>query len=158
MKKYFTLLIITIALFSCENSENQKIVFMDTIKVFEEFEMKKDYDTKMEKDLKSESQLVDSIGTLLNEATQVKDEALIMKLKKDYFIVEKVFNEKFEKLSQQYTSEVNTRLNDYLKDFGKENGYDFILGSSGQGNIMFVKESNDKTKDILKYVNSKYSK
>jgi outer membrane protein len=147
-----------ISIVSCSESEKQKIVFMDTFKVFEGFEMKKDYDQKIEKELKYESQLLDSVGVLLNSATQTKDELAVMKFKKDYYIAEKLFNEKLQTLSQKYTSEVNTRLNEYLKEYGKEKGYDFILGSSGQGNIMYVQESNEVTEDVLKFVNVKYSK
>lgn len=161
MKNYITTvsaIAILVCIVSCSKKNDSEIVFIDTIKVFEGFDMKKDYDKKLENDLVKESQLMDSVNQLLNKATQANDELGILKLKKDYFLAEKILNEKFQKLSQKYTSEVNERLNEYIKEFGKKNEYDFILGSSGQGNIMYVKEGHEVTSEVISFVNENYSK
>jgi outer membrane protein len=136
-------------------TDNQKIVFIENAKVFEQFNMKKDYDKKIEKDMLMESQLIDSIGVLINKNAQ-SDSLILLKLKKDYYIAEQLFNKKFQELSSKYTSDVNIRLNTYIQDFGKKFNYDFILGSGGQGNVMFVKKNQDVTEDIIKYINEKY--
>lgn len=134
-------------------SSDQKIVYIDMARVFEGFEMKKDYDARIEKDLSAESHLLDSVNKLMQTAS---DSISIQKLKKDYYLAEQVFNSKFQSLSQQYTSDVKKRLNQYINEFGEANGYSFILGANGQGSIMYAAKEGDVTKQLIEYVNKKY--
>lgn len=160
MKLNFTALLLAFGLlWSCsDKSAEKQIVFMDTAKVFEQFEMKKDYDTKLEKDLINESNLLNTISTKIDAAQKQNDVQNVQLLEKDFAGAQQLFNQKFQSLSNQYTQEVNTRLNDYLKSFGKENNHWIILGSSGQGNVMYVTDQADITEEVVKYVNTKYSK
>ena len=133
--KIFTLsvlsgLALSIAACSEGDSSVQKIGFMENGHVFEGFEMKKDYDLLMEKDMKNESILLDSLGVILNSGS-ITDSLRIYQLRKEYYIAEEIFNKKFEQLSTQYTTEVNERLNTYVEEYAKEKGYRIILGSGG---------------------------
>jgi outer membrane protein len=166
MKKYLTLFVIsTLAfaglsaylIFGKENdsgSNQQKVVFMDSYLVFEEFTMKKDYDGKLEKELKTDQASLDSLGRMLNGT---KDALKLAALKKDFTVRKLAFDEKFKELSQQYTNEVYVRLNEYIKTFGKKHGYSMILGSNGDGNVMYVDKSQDITKDLITFINESYS-
>lgn len=147
-------------LISCGSgdSESQKIAFMENAKVFQDFDMKKDYDKIMESEMKSEAALIDSITVLLNGTLEGGDSLKILQLKRDYYTAEKIFNEKFDQLSSQYTKEVNDRLNGYIKEYSKEKGYSIILGSGGEGNVMFVDDVYNITDELIKYSNEKYSK
>jgi outer membrane protein len=129
-------------------------VFMDSFMVFEEFQMKKDYDKRLETEIGAEQKELDAIGAELSAAT---DPAKIDALKKDFTVKKLAFDEKFSAISQQYTAEVYKRLNEYIKAFGKERHYGFILGSNGQGNVMYVDQQQDVTKELIKYINKKYS-
>lgn len=151
-------LLIAAAIFtSCKdgNSSDQKVVFMDSFKIFEGFAMKKDYDKMLEDQLFAEQHQLDSLGLLVNATTESLE---LARKKKDYFVAKQLFDQKFTQLSQKYTQEVYARLNEYIKAFGKEKKYSIILGSNGEGNVMYVDKSNDITVDILKYVNQKYSR
>ena len=158
MKFSFFAVLTALMLVSCSSEDRLKSIgFMQNIKVFEEFAMKKDYDKIMEDEMKNEMNLLDSLGVLLKGNVDQQDSLLIYKLKKDYFLAEQLYNSKFEQLSTKYTTEVNERLNTYIKEFSKEKGYIFILGSGGQGNVMYVEETHDVTEELIKYVNNKYS-
>jgi len=136
------------------DQKQRTTVFMDSFMVFEEFQMKKDYDKRLETEIGAEQKELDAIGTELSAAT---DPAKIDALKKDFTVKKMAFDEKFSAISQQYTAEVYKRLNEYIKAFGKEQHYGFILGSNGQGNVMYVDQQQDVTKELIKYINKKYS-
>jgi outer membrane protein len=137
---------------------SDQVVFMENATVFESFEMKKDYDKIMEKEMTVESSLLDSLGVLLNQAQGGSDSLVVYKLRRDYYMAEQIFNEKFEEFSTQFTAEVNERLNSYIEEFGKAKKYPIILGSAGQGNVMYVEKSKNITDDLIKFINSKYKK
>ncbi len=152
-------LFIGLVLTSCKDEViKSQIVYMDTLKVFEQFEMKKDYDSKLEKDIESESDLLNNIALKLEDAKKRNSNKEIEILERDLNGAQQLFNEKFQTLSNQYTSEVYKRLNNYLKEYGKEKGYHVILGTTGQGNIMFVADEADITDEVISHINSKYSK
>jgi outer membrane protein len=61
-------------------------------------------------------------------------------------------------LSAKYTSEIWRHINDGIADFGKQEGYEFIFGASGNGGIMYANDVNDITEDIVSYLNARYGK
>ncbi|MBL4863191.1 MAG: OmpH family outer membrane protein [Crocinitomicaceae bacterium] len=159
-KSIYSVLIVMIAtlIVSCNGDGNsQRIVFMENAKVFEKFEMKKDYDKLIERDLSNEVKQLDSLGLEINKQITLGDSLSVFKLKKQYYIIEQQYNKTFESISSKYTNEVNDRLNEYLKLFSEEKGYDLILGSSGQGNVMYIKEGVDISDELIKFINHKYS-
>lgn len=157
------LLLLVVILFfvlSGEKEENFKdrVVFIENNKVFEEFQMKKDYDRLLEKDLMAESQSLDSLGKLVNGMTQdasVSSSVLEME-KEKYFSVKKMFEERFSQLSKEYTAQVYERLNTYIQEYGKMKGFRMVVGANGQGNVMYVDKSADVTTDMIAYCNKKY--
>jgi hypothetical protein len=48
-------------------------------------------------------------------------------------------------VNQEILAEINT----YIKQYGKEKGYDFILGATDNGNIVYAAEGKDITDDVL---------
>lgn len=136
------------------NEGQLNTVFMDSFMVFEEFQMKKDYDKRLEAEIGAEQQELNAIGAELSSTT---DPAKIDVLKKDFTVKKLAFDEKFSAISQQYTAEVYKRLNEYIKAYGKDRHYGVILGSNGQGNVMYVDQKQDITKDLIKYINKKYT-
>lgn len=74
-----------------------------------------------------------------------------------YLIKENQFNQENQGLFDQYNEQIWKQLNQYIEDYGRDNGYDYLLGASGQGAIMYANEAQDLTKEIIFYVNNKYS-
>ena len=47
-------------------------------------------------------------------------------------------------------------INEYIKAFGEENGYQIIHGVSGNGNIMYAQKDLNITDAVITYVNNSY--
>lgn len=132
----------------------KQTVVIDNFKVFEDFELKKDYDKKIEKEFALEKASLDSMGNAFNT---LKNQFEVDALKKEFAFKKGQFDQKFQTISQQYTNEVYTRLNEYIKEYGKKKGYGIIIGSNGQGNVMYMDDAKDVTEDLIKFINHKYS-
>ena len=142
---------VTSVIYVLLNSNNKdRVVFMDNIKVFEAFQMKKDYDKILEKDLLTDKINLDELGETIKTENSVDKEQFLLK--------KQLFEKKFAELSQKYTREVYDTLNVYIKHFGEKMNYDFILSSTNDGNIMFVSDKIDITKQIISYINLEYKK
>ncbi|WP_139926240.1 OmpH family outer membrane protein [Hymenobacter sp. DG01] len=59
---------------------------------------------------------------------------------------------------QKLDKEVLDEVNAYIKQYGKEKGYDFILGATDNGNIVYAAEGTDVTEEVLKGLNEQYAK
>ncbi|PRP65888.1 hypothetical protein BST86_01675 [Nonlabens agnitus] len=57
---------------------------------------------------------------------------------------------------QKATQTVINDINDYVKQYGKDNGYRIILGASGSGNIMYADEAADLTEEVLVGLNADF--
>lgn len=48
-------------------------------------------------------------------------------------------------------------VNTYIKQYGKEKGYDFTLGATDNGNIVHAAEGTDVTEAVLTALNKQYA-
>lgn len=142
--------------------ERKKTGYVTTLKVFEEFLLKKELENDYKKIQVAKQSCLDSIKlriqTLsqnLGTKTPNREESIEIS-KRAYLLKEKQFNEENDQLYQQYNEQIWKQLNQFIEDFGKENNYDYLFGASGQGNIMYARETEDLTKQITDYVNTKY--
>lgn len=141
-----------------ENSFVNKVVYIDNIRVFNEFQMKKDYDLLIEKDLIIESKKLDSIGQFVSKLDRTPNviPAYLASQKQIYFSYKQDFEEKYQKLSKNYTQQVYERLNAYVAEFGEQKEFRIILGTNGDGGIMYVAKNADVTELVISYINKKY--
>lgn len=150
---FWTFFVITF-ITSCSETKSSNVGYVNSVKLFEEFEMKTEYDRLLERDLKVEAMLVDSIQTMMNHAT---DSMELYRLRKDYYVAEQLFNDKFEKLSRNYTTSVTERLDGYIEKYAKQKGYQLIL-TGNNGSVVYVEESTDVTADLIHFANSEFTK
>jgi outer membrane protein len=150
-----TLLILFAGCGSSSEVPAQKIVYMDNFKVFEEFAMKKDCDKMLEKELGEERARLDAMAAALNgQAPGLEAD----KQKKTFYLAKQSFDARFGKLSDKYTNEVYVRLNEYIQRYGKEQGYTMIMGSNGEGSVMYVDSLTNITPQLIKYINHEYTR
>lgn len=156
--KIFIALLTFAMLSSCGEEEvvSNEIVYVNNAKVFGEFEMKKDYDLKIESDLKTDALYLDSLAVKIKNAGL--DTMGLYRARTDYYVAKQTYDRKFEELSTQYTNEVNSRLNKYMKKFAEKNGYEMIISSQGNGTMMYVSDRVDVTDKLIKFINKKYQK
>ena len=60
--------------------------------------------------------------------------------------------------NQRVTQAVLDEINTYIKQYGKEKGYAFILGATETGNIVYAAEGTDISDDVLKGLNAQYDR
>ena len=60
--------------------------------------------------------------------------------------------------NQRLTKTVLDEVNAYIKQYGKEKGYTFILGATDSGNIVYAAEGTDISEEVLKGLNEQYDR
>jgi outer membrane protein len=146
---------IGLLLLSCNSAEtNKQVVFMDNFKVFEEFKLKKEYDSLLFKDQEKFKKQLDSLSAQIELN---KDPGVSDALKKEYVLYQQKLSEELQSKSGEYTEIVYDRLNNYVKAYGKEKNYTLILGGDGKGGVMYVDSTVDITTELIQYINKKYN-
>lgn len=135
-------------------SKNNKIVYVDNNKLFENFNMTKELKKAGEKEFNIKKVRVDSLYTSLQSPTiSSADKKIIMQ----QFIQQKEELEQFnEYFASEQSSKIWTRIKSYSSEFSKENKYELIIGSENKINVLYANETIDVTNDLLTYINKKY--
>jgi outer membrane protein len=66
-------------------------------------------------------------------------------------------NQQFQQRKNAEMDSLVTLVKDFIKDYGKKNGYTYIYGANESGNILYGKEDLDITEKVIKALNEKYS-
>jgi outer membrane protein len=66
--------------------------------------------------------------------------------------------QKAQEEDEKMTKGVINQINAAIEELGKEKGYDYVLGTTNDGNILYGVKSKDVTEEVLEYVNNKYKK
>jgi len=69
---------------------------------------------------------------------------------------QKSLQKKLQQEEQTLTQTHVNRINDYLKEFGKDQGYTYILGANGSGNVVYAKDGLNITQEVLDGLNASY--
>lgn len=137
-------------------SKKESIAYVDNVKLFNGFNMTNDIKVIEEKKIKDKSLKLDSIYRILQkEKNQETDQAkrLIIQLNRGQQELEQIQNNYKNNLTQ----DVWNRLNEYIGEYAKTNNIEMILGTSGNGNVMYSENQRDITDFILEFSNSKYA-
>ena len=142
--------------------KSKKIAYVNTSLVYDGFKLKKELETKYKTVQLTRQNLLDSIKfkvqylSLKGNAISENEKMQINELQRSYLVKEKEFNQDNEATAAQYSEQIWKQINQFMNDYGKANNFDVIFGATGQGNIMYAKEQDDITKEILEFINSKY--
>ena len=140
----------------------KKTGYINTYELYDQFKLKKELEDKLKKTQLSRQSLLDSIKaklqfTIGNPALSDQERSeKASALKESYYMKEKQFDQENQAQVQQYDDQVWEQLNQYVKEYGKEKNYKYILGANGQGSLMYADEETEITKEVLEFVNNKY--
>jgi outer membrane protein len=159
--------LLTLGWFCYVNYSNQrKIGYIDVKQVFNDFDLKKEMQEKYFSQMSGKKKSIDELGFELQkmgselEASgkpeEKKMEAFLSK-RKLYMQLVKTYDEEDKKINSEYDTEVIQQMNEYIKKYGEEKGYDLILGSMGNGNIMQAQNQLDLTGEVTAYINNAYA-
>jgi len=144
--------------------QDLKTAYVTNAKLYSEFQMSKELNTKMQQVQLARQSIMDSLAMKLNQlekkivVQQANDQEVEVfnKMRNEYGLKQQQFGEDNNILAQQYQEQVSNQLNQYLKDFTEEQGYDYVFGATGDGSLMGAKDIYNVTDAVLSYANQRY--
>lgn len=170
MKK---LVYVALAIFTFTSCQQQKIGYIDNGKVINDYQEKKDIEEKYKAKDEAFKKRTDSIGQAFQlEAQEFQLKARKMSQKKAQEAYEALGQKQqllqqqiqFEQqqITQAFQAEIDStivKVKDFVKDYGKTNGYTYILGTSdGAASVLYGTEENDLSQTIIDALNAEYKK
>lgn len=166
MKKGLIALFAVVMLSSCQ--EQTKIGFVDNSKLINDYQKKKDIEAQFEVEIAAFNKRIDSIGQSFQAHAaklQEKDPNMAQKSTQDEYQALSQQYQSFQQQSQMEEQQIQKRgqtqidtliktVRAFVKDYGEKNGYSYILGSNEAGSVMYGKESQDVTQEILDALNA----
>lgn len=143
----------------------RKTGYVEVVEVFEAFEMKQELQQKLENDLNAKQAVLDSLMfqlQTLNNALSAKEhpgneEIQAFQGLQTYYLQQKqLFDGYSQELTAKYDAQILEQLSQYIKDFGLANGYDYVFGATGDGNILYGTEPANITPQVIEYINASY--
>lgn len=100
-------------------------------------------------------QRVDSLSAELQALSQSSNSNRVAK-EQQLLRYRDAIQQQAQQENQRLTKAVLDEINAYLKQYGKDKGYTFILGATESGNIVYAAEGTDITDEVLKGLNAQY--
>ncbi|WP_152573447.1 OmpH family outer membrane protein [Pelagihabitans pacificus] len=150
------LLILTTFLFFRFAQDEDKIVYVDNIRLFNGFNMTKDLNRINGEKINKQKKKLDSLYTIYGIFKDNNQTDKLGALETQLRNQDQELKNMNERFSNEISQAVWNRLNSYIKDYGAANGYKIVLGTQGNGNVMFAQEGIDITEAVISYSNSLY--
>jgi outer membrane protein len=177
MSKNKTAIIIAItALVFCTlqyfKSNNQKIGYVFIEDVMAEYHLFQDINDKLKLE---ESTRLENINDFYKEIqlkanwlkennSKIKNSELtdkqheIVDMERAYTLMQKKAYAKLDSIKVVWTSPVFDSINSFIKNYSDKNGYDYVLGNLGNGNIMYGDHTHDLSLKVIDALNLAYNK
>ncbi len=168
MKKFvFALLVLTLV--SCEQ---QKIGYVDNIKLMDEYQEKIDIEEKF----RSKAEVLGKRRDSITQTYQIEAQAFQLKAQEmpqkkaqeEYAVIQQRAQFIGQQLQQedqalQASGQVEmdsmvTKVKKEIEAYGKANGFTYVLGGGEGGSVLYGTDTNDLTAEIVKILNDKYKK
>ena len=171
MKKNGLIVLITLIIsfigfsFITKSNKTGKIAWVNINKVYGGFEFKKELETKLIKTQEARKAVMDSLEFELkmlsreikSEEGKDKSKISLFEMKRENYMDKKnQLEEDNSMMQKQYNEQILNQLNQYLKDYGKEQELRYIFGAEGSGSLMYAEGADEITEDVIKYINEKY--
>ena len=165
MKRIIIGCIVLASFTACQ--EQQKIAFVDNTKVVNEFNEKKDFEAKFQMKIEAFNKKADSMQKGIQlEAQMFQTRAAKMiqtKAEEEYNVLlqkkqmqDYQLNAEEKALQSEGQKKIDTlvkQVKSFIKDYGKTNGYTFILGANEAGSVLYGAEATDITEVVLEALN-----
>ncbi|NCP05915.1 MAG: OmpH family outer membrane protein [Flavobacteriales bacterium] len=171
MKNIVYVMVVLLTVVSCQKT--QKIGYIDNGKVINEYQSKKDIESKYQAKDAAFQKRADSIGQAFQlEAQEFQTSAKSMspnaqqekyqQLGQKQQTLKQQLQFEQQQIQQAFQTEIDTlivEVKDFVKDYGKKNGYTYILGTSdAAATVLYGTDENDLTQTILDALNKEYKK
>jgi outer membrane protein len=152
-------------------STPQKLVYVDSGKLVNEYEGMKTARAAYQKKATSWKANIDTltaevqkqifayekeVSKMTAKEKQLSQE-LIRTKQKQLMDYQQAMNTQAQQEDQKMTGDVLTQINAYLKKYGKAKGYKIVMAATEYGNIAYADEALDITADVLAGLNKEYT-
>lgn len=171
MKKFIALAVILIGAASCQ--ESQKIAFVDSEKVYEEYQEKIDLEAVIIKKQEDFKKKTDSLGMAYQmEAApmqakfsrlsqqQQQNNPEIVAFSQKWQMVESQMKAQEQSMQEQLDKdlkELNTHVEEFIASHAKKNNYSFVFGKNNSGGLVYGNEASDITETVITELNKAYN-
>ncbi|WP_298550511.1 OmpH family outer membrane protein [uncultured Algibacter sp.] len=174
MKNIIYVVLAMLIFASCEKPN--KIGFVDNGTLINDYQEKKDVEAKFQVKEEAFRKRADSISQAfqaeaqkgqaeaqrLARSNRKKAEELMGGLQQKQQQLQQQMQIEQQQITQEFQSEIDSvivNVKDFVKDYGKTNGYNYILGTSdAAATVMYGGEQSDLTQTILEALNAGYKK
>ncbi|MEE4178600.1 MAG: OmpH family outer membrane protein [Bacteroides sp.] len=94
-------------------------------------------------------------GSISMDLAQAKEQEL-MQVQQELYQLNESFSSRLMQKEVEMNNELLEKITDFLARYNEEHGYDYILGFSRGGGILYAKEQHDITQDVLEKLNKEY--
>lgn len=131
------------------------IVYINAGAVYSKFKMKVELEEEYKAIATKRISVIDSLRQrFLDPSLSILDKQnTSMRIR----ILEGQFEEDNQRTQTEFERKIWGRLNEYIKEFGKLNGYPIILGATGDGSLMHGEDRLDVSDSFIEFANKKYS-
>ncbi|WP_179318721.1 OmpH family outer membrane protein [Winogradskyella helgolandensis] len=169
MKKIILSLAVLISAASCQ--EQQKIAFIDNGEIISAYQMKIDIEDKFKTQDDQFTKQRDSIAMVYQMEMQSIQQRISQLSPQKQQEESQAFSQKWQPVQQQmqmrqqqmdqmFKTEMDSvlsKFNTFVEEYGKENGYTFILGKNQAGSVVYGIETLDITEEVKKGINEAYN-
>lgn len=141
------------------NRNENEFAFVDIKYLFENFEYKKNAQKDFENVVNSRKLILDSLETDLRGIMQSSpdEEAMIEEKKVNIQTRYNEFREDNMAFSQELDKRIYKQLRIYMREYAKANEIDLVIGEMEDNLTLVGDGKEDKSKEILEYINMKYN-
>jgi len=161
-----TIICLTCMFLFSDSALNKKIAWININKVYSEFTLKKELETKFNATQAARKKITDSLELELRilskqiqqEGEKAKDKVSLFEAKRGFYLNKKnEFDSDNEQTKKNFNEQILKQITQYVKDYGKEKGYTMVFGAEGSGAIMYAKDAIEITEETIIYLNQKYA-
>ncbi len=150
-------LLVTYIVFQTLQPKPQTTVYVDTIKLFNGFNMTADIKRIEEAKIKAKVKVLEDLYKTFNALSDKEKQLDVNKnLQQQIAYKSKDLQELQDALVQNLNKNVWGRLNRHLKTYAEAKKLTLILGKTNTGNVMYAKDAIDITDAVLEYANKVY--
>lgn len=176
MKKIILALAVVTTLVSCNKAEQttsnstNNIVYIDSSKLLQEYQEAKDVESKykakseqMGKELDAQLSKFRADVAYFEKNAQSKGMqwaqqtgAALQEREQRLAYTQQAMMQQLQEESGQEMDSLVKGVKDFIKEYGKEKGYDYILSTGEVSTVLYAKDGQDITDEIIKLLNDKY--
>jgi outer membrane protein len=107
-------------------------------------DLKKDFNTYMAK------------GANMSDNDRARTEEELKTREQDIYMLEQKYSNQMVEFEDQLVKDSNAKISEYLKKISKKAAYNYVLGYSTGGGILYANENLEVTKSLVEGLNTEY--